>query len=292
MSGIPLDENMTTPKRTVLVTGCSDGGTGAALAQEFHRAGLHVYATARDPSKMQSLTALGIETLPLDVQSESSIQDCVTKIPSLDILVNNAGAMYTSPISDLSIPKAKELFDINVWGYIAVTQAFLPLLLRSPKAIVVNHTSCGAGMTIPFQAAYNASKAAMSSFNNGLRIELQPFDNISVVELRTGGVRTNIARNVQTQQPKLPNSSVYAPARELVEKALRYEWFEGMGIPAEQWAQQVVADLLKERPPAAIWRGESARSAWIGTFFPLSWFDGMLKKMTGLDKIESVLRNH
>lgn len=136
---------MADSKRTVLITGCSDGGMGAALAKEFHTAGLHVYATARDTSKMESLTALGIETLLLDIQSESSIEDCAKKVPRLDILINNAGAQYTMPIADISIPEAKKLFDLNVWGNIAMTQAFLPQLLKSSKAIVVNHTSVGAG---------------------------------------------------------------------------------------------------------------------------------------------------
>ena len=85
---------MAVSKRTVLITGCSDGGTGAELAKQFHKAGLRVYATARDVSKMESLTALGIETLPLDIQSESSIEECAKKVSHLDMLINNAGATY------------------------------------------------------------------------------------------------------------------------------------------------------------------------------------------------------
>ncbi|KAM0253111.1 hypothetical protein ACHAQJ_007387 [Trichoderma viride] len=122
---------MSMRKRSVLITGCSDGGLGAELAIAFHEAGLDVYATARDLAKMTQLASLSIKTLELDVQSASSIESCVAKISSLDILVNNAGGGYSMPVSDLSIPEAKKLFDLNVWSYIAVTQAFLPLLLNS-----------------------------------------------------------------------------------------------------------------------------------------------------------------
>lgn len=87
---------------------------GAALAIAFHEAGQHVYATARDPSKMSNLVSLGIETLQLDVQSKSSIATCVSKVSSLDILVNNAGAQFLMPVVDVSIPEAKKLFDLNV----------------------------------------------------------------------------------------------------------------------------------------------------------------------------------
>ena len=132
---------MSKPKRTVLITGCSEGGIGAALAVAFHDAGLRVIATARNPSKMESLKSAGIETLPLDVQSEASIQQCVGELSSLDILVNNAGSGLLSPLSDVSVAQAKELFDLNVWAQIAMTQACLPLLLKSEQAIIVNHTS-------------------------------------------------------------------------------------------------------------------------------------------------------
>ena len=281
---------MADTKRTVLITGCSDGGMGAELAKEFHKAGLHVYATARDTSKMKSLVALGIETLPLDVQSQSSVEDCAKKITRLDILVNNAGASYTMPIADVSIPEAKKLFDLNVWSYISMTQTFLPLLLKSSKAMVVNHTSTGSGLTIPFQAVYNASKAAMSTFSNTLRLELEPF-GIAVVDLKTGGVKTNVVKNLQAKQPELPMGSIYTPAKEVVEKALRLEWVEGIGITAEQWAKEVVGDLLKKTPPPVVWRGESAWVVRLTSFLPSGWFDGWFKKMTGLDKVESIIRN-
>jgi len=145
---------------------------GAALAIAFHEAGLYVYATARDRSKMANLVSLGIEILELDILSESSIAACVNKISSakLDILVNNAGASASMPISDLSLAEAKQIFDVNVWAQLAVTQAFLPLLLKS-KGMIVNQTSVVSTMAVPFQSAYNSSKAAMAMFSDSMRLE-------------------------------------------------------------------------------------------------------------------------
>lgn len=79
-----------------LITGCSRGGIGDALAQEFYHKGVRVFATARDLSKIQYLKAIGLDTLQLDVTSEESIQNAVRYIESetggrLDYLVNNAG---------------------------------------------------------------------------------------------------------------------------------------------------------------------------------------------------------
>src|ERR1700750_3165304 len=102
--------------RTVLITGCSDGGLGAALAVAFHEYGDRVFATARSPSKMASLGALEIEAFPLDVLSEESITACVEQISaitggSLDILINNAGAGYHMPMLDASIPEIRQTFE-------------------------------------------------------------------------------------------------------------------------------------------------------------------------------------
>lgn len=281
-------------QRIALVTGCSDGGLGAALATAFHEAGFLVYATARNVSKMEKLKGLGIETLELDVQSESSIADCVRNVPRLDILVNNAGTMMTMPVSDTSIQKAKDMFDSNVWGPIAVTQAFLPLLLDS-KGIIVNNTSIGAAMAAPFGGAYGASKAALSLLTDTLRLELAVF-GIKVVELRTGVVGpTNMINNNTTlngdkSAPILPKGSIYEPARELVESVIRRDGFVAKGMPPPLWAQAVVQDLQKATPPRFVWRGQSATTAWLAGILPHGFLDGFIKKLTKYDQVEEILK--
>src|SRR6186713_2747804 len=123
---------MGSKKLSILITGCSPGGMGAALAIVFHKAGHHVFATARNPSKLSTLAEMGIDTVALDVTVESSISSAVSYVSStlgkdqgLDMLINNAAAGYSMPIADLSIAAAREMYDVNVWSHIAVTQAFL-----------------------------------------------------------------------------------------------------------------------------------------------------------------------
>lgn len=239
---------------------------------------------------MEHLASLGIETLTLDVQSESSIAACVEAVPSLDILVNNAGGLYLMPVTDIPIAEAKELFDINVWSPIAVTQAFLPLLLKSPKGMIVTNTSAAVAGPIPFQSVYNASKAALAMFSDTLRLELQPF-GITVVNLKTGYVKSNLVQNtLDTKKDHLPKGSIYEPVRELVEQSLRQEKLQNKGIPAQQWAKEVVQDLLKASPPPVIWRGETAFMAWMMGFLPSVLVDGFVKKLVGLDVIQQTLQ--
>lgn len=281
---------MSSPKRKVLITGCSDGGLGAALAIALHEAGLHVYATSRNPSKMAHLASLGIETLTLDVLSDSSIAACVAKLPSLDILINNAGGGYSMPVSDISILEAKKLFDLNVWSYLATTQAFLPLLLKSSSAMIVNQTSVAGLNAIPFQSTYNASKAAMTMFSETQRLELSMF-GITVVELKTAMVKSHFLTNKQAAEgASLPKGSVYEPAREIVEKSLRQDDFVGKGMETDVWAKQVTRDLLKKKPPPVIWNGEYALLSRVMSVLPFGTLDGIAKKVTGLDVVEQIMR--
>lgn len=299
-------------KPTVLITGCSDGGLGAALALAFHEAGFHVYATARDVAKMDQLCVAageGIETLPLDVQSASSIEDCVARVKRLDILVNNAGVFMTMPVADVSIPQAKDIFDINVWGVLAVTQAFLPLLLESARrqaggGIIAVNTSVASIVPVPLAGVYSASKAAMAMFCDTMRLELEAF-GLHVVELKTGAVgptkiianNTSLARTVNgsgggnpgSSAPILPKESIYAPARDVVESIVR-RGYDGGWMPPAKWARQVVQDLQKTAPPWRIWRGQSALLGWLVQFVPSFLVQGFIKRMSKYTQVEEVVR--
>lgn len=302
---------MSSPRKlTILITGCSPGGAGAALAEVFHRAGHRVYATGRNVDKLAPLAAQGLATLALDVTSALSITAAVAAVTAglppgrgLDMLVNNAAGSYTMPVADVALAEARALFDLNVWAQLAVTQAFLPLLLKAGSApspggeqlptpaMVVNHTSVGSAMAMPFQGVYNASKAAFAMLSTTLRLELAPF-GIRVVELKTGGVRTNMIANsaFNARAETLPEDSIYDPARDVVEKALSQEGLAGYGITAEQWADEVAALLLRTNPPRVIWKGEKAFSARLAASLPFDLFEGMLKRMSKLDVVEQIIQ--
>lgn len=290
---------MSDSKRTVLITGCSEGGLGAGLALAFHKQGLRVFATARDPSKMVGLKSLNIETVTLDVLSDSSIESCVTEISNLtggtlDILINNAGGGYNMPVADVDIGKAKQLFELNVWSYLSITQTFLPLLLSSSKstgsALIVNNTSISSIAPTPHSSVYHASKAAAAMFSDHERIELAPF-GIKVIDLKTGCVKSNFHSN-RSDDSTLPADSIYAPVREETERAMRAEHFSARQDLTE-WADQVVGDLLKKNPPARVWRGTEALTTWLeATFAPtVTWFDAAYGRMVGLDLLAQRLKS-
>ena len=178
---------MTVKRRWALITGVSEGGIGDALMAELLRNGINVIATGL---KLELLDYLPDQHHPqhadaskvqLDVTSSASIAAAVKEVErltdgKLDYLFNNAGYGYMMPLIDSDMAAAKAEFDVNVFGLMAVTQAFLPLL-RAAKGTVVNQSSIAAlrGGRQPVIGWYSASKAAVNSLSDTMRVELAPF---------------------------------------------------------------------------------------------------------------------
>ncbi|KAK9491741.1 putative short-chain dehydrogenase [Lipomyces doorenjongii] len=283
-------------QRTILITGCSEGGLGDALARALHQHGQRVIATARNPAKMAHFGELGIETLTLDVLSPASISMCVAAVAektggALDMLINNSGGGYPMPLTDADLDASRQLFELNVWAVLAVTQAFVPLLLKSEHgAVIANNTSVASVVPMPMGGIYSASKAAAAMLTENLRIELSPF-NIKVVDLKTGAVKTSFFNNqIGGAKPSLPKSSIYNVAKADIEKVLAGASLEKDTVDRDQWAQQVVADLLSKSPSAQIWKGGSAFLTWFSRrFLPFTFLDSTLLQIGALDVVKKNL---
>ncbi|KAI1370763.1 hypothetical protein F4677DRAFT_457603 [Hypoxylon crocopeplum] len=132
----------------VLITGCSDGGIGSALALTFQQRGYHVFATARNPSKMANLTGLpNVTFLKLDIVDSADIKAAIEAVNkqtggTLNYFISNAGRNHFMPILDEDQDKVRGLFEINFFGPIALTQAFSPLLIKAGgMAVYINSIS-------------------------------------------------------------------------------------------------------------------------------------------------------
>lgn len=147
-------------KDSILITGCGDGGIGSSLAHVFQQRGYHVFATNREPNKMASLKDLpNVTLLALDVTNKSHIQDAVEAVSSqtsgkLFRLVNNAARNHFMPLLDDDIDAAEAIFETNVWGPLAVTQAFAPLFIEA-QGTLVSITSIAGHGAIPTMGVSN-----------------------------------------------------------------------------------------------------------------------------------------
>lgn len=282
---------MAVEKKTVLITGCSTGSIGDGLAREFKSRGFRVFAASRKLDSMEDLAREGIETVALDITSDASIAEARDEISkrtggSLDVLVNNAGVAYSSSVADCDMDKVRWLFDVNVLGHYSTTRAFIPLLIKSKRAVVMFNSSLASVVPVPYNAAYNASKAAVNALGDSLRVELAPF-GVKVVNLITGNVVSNLAT---THLPKegLPEKSIYKPVEDVYKKNI--EHFQDGAIPTEVFAKGVVDEATKKCPSPWFWSGNQSTMVWLMTTIgKRTAFDGMMSKAYGFDKLAGIV---
>ncbi|QKX59538.1 uncharacterized protein TRUGW13939_06672 [Talaromyces rugulosus] len=243
-------------QRSILITGCSQGGAGNALALQFASKGFRVFATARSLKTLANLQEKNIETLTLDVTDASSITALAAEISSrtggsLHILFNNAGTLYEAPAVEADPARVRALFNTNVFGLMEVTTAFTPLLLAgvSPgfSPIIVNVASVLARVPNPFASAYNASKAAVASYSDTLRLELQPL-GLKVKTLYMGEVSTPL---MAAENINFGPQSIYHVVEDSVKARTTTHLTKTMG-PA-QFAREVVDEVLSGKN-ASIWK--------------------------------------
>ncbi|CAH0034019.1 unnamed protein product [Clonostachys rhizophaga] len=243
-------------KQTILITGCSDGGIGSALAIVFQKRGFHVFASARDPTKMSTLKDLpNITLLTLDVHVVDTISEKTNG--TLDFLISNAGRNHFMPILDEDLDTVRNLFEINFFAPIALAQAFAPLLIKA-KGMAVFIASTAGYLNIPYMGTYSASKRGMEVVADTLRFELAPF-GVDVLEVVTGGVKSR----GQTYFGDFKLSSLYKKIESTV--ANRAQGGDGMPrMDTEEYAA-AVSDAILKRTTGRFWCGQHADQVRMGT---------------------------
>ena len=189
------------------VTGAA-GGIGRALALELVARGVDLALADRDEAGLASVAAeIGdkqkVTTHRVDVGEPADIQAfaqaAVAAHPSLNIVINNAGVALMGQFGEIDQSQMEWLMNINFWGTVHATRAFLPHLATRPEAHIVNLSSIFGIIGPPGQTAYCASKFAVRGFSESLRHELQMAKSpVRLSVVHPGGVATNIARNART----------------------------------------------------------------------------------------------
>jgi len=194
---------MSNASKIVLITGAT-AGIGRMTALHLVEHGHHVIATGRKTAELTKLqveaAALSgggrLDTLSLDVTSLASITAAVSAVDQLtngrglDVLVNNAGFGVLGPTSEIDDSEFRRQYETNVFGLMNVTRAFLPKMVERRSGRIINVSSVGGRITLPYFGVYNSTKYAVESLSDALRYELRPF-NIDVALIEPGVIRTN-----------------------------------------------------------------------------------------------------
>jgi len=195
-------------KQTILITGASSG-FGKEAAQLFQQKGWNVIATMRNPDKEQVLTQLpNVLVLALDVTQPDSIQAAVVEgirhFGAIDVLLNNAGYGLIGVFESSTPEQVQQQYATNVFGLMDVTRVVLPYMREKRKGVIINLSSVGGFVGMPFGSFYNSSKFAVEGFSEGLYYELAPF-GISVKIVEPGSVATNFRQGLTFIKNAIPD---------------------------------------------------------------------------------------
>ncbi|MDX3774623.1 SDR family oxidoreductase [Chromatiaceae bacterium AAb-1] len=180
--------------KTVLITGCSSG-YGLETARHFHAQGWNVIATMRTPREDILPRSPRLRVLPLDVTRSESIAAALEASGPVDVLVNNAGIGLFGAFEATPMATAREVFETNTFGVMAMIQAVLPQFRARRSGMIVNVTSSATLAPTPLVAVYTASKTAIQGFTGSLAHELAEF-NIGVKLVEPGyGPTTRFTEN-------------------------------------------------------------------------------------------------
>ena len=276
---------MTNPK-TVFITGAT-AGIGRTTALHLAQLGHHVIASGRKATELAKLADEAkrlpgtLVTVELDVTRPESIAAAVAIVAKLtadrgpDVLINNAGFGVLGPTSEISDAEMRRQYETNVFGLMNVTRAFLPAMRARRAGRIINVSSMGGRITLPYFGVYNSTKYAVESLSDALRYELRPF-GIDVALIEPGVIRTNFEA---TAVSGLDGFAATPYGRALAN-------YERMSRSADRFASspivvaRAIARAVAARRPAARYVTPRITSValWLSALLPTSVWDWAMRR--------------
>jgi len=185
--------------KVILVTGANRGIGKEIVAALLTRNIKKIYATARDITKLPDFDDARIVALQLDITDSSQIAEAAKAANDIDILINNAGIAAFASLLDSPLSVLEQDMNTNYFGTLNMIREFVPLLENKESSSIVNLVTIGAFVNFPMLGGYCASKAALFSLSQGIRIELAP-KNISVHTVNPGPIDTDMAKEFEMEK--------------------------------------------------------------------------------------------
>jgi NAD(P)-dependent dehydrogenase (short-subunit alcohol dehydrogenase family) len=278
--------------KTILITGCSTG-LGFAATRAFAGRGYRVIATVRseaDAGRVEAEYKGSIQSVLCDVtvkEQVASLPDAVRRITGdgvLDGLINNAGLLQTPcPVEFQIMEDIRAIFDVNVFGMMAVTAALLPLLgtnpVRRQPGRIINISSIEGKVASPFISAYPATKHAIEGFTSSLRRELRLF-GIRVIIVAPGGIQSEMFRKHEVRVEPMVGTAYERPFRKLRDLVPQ---MEKESATPEDVARLLVRAFEARRPKARYTHWRALMDSRWTTLIPDIWWDAILGRMLDLD---------
>ncbi len=278
--------------KNILITGVSTG-IGYELVKVFTKHGFKVFGSLRKPEDAEKLSdefGAAFHPLIFDVTDEKAINTAFSEVQTsigdqaLDGLINNAGIAIGGPVMHTPLEDYRRQFEVNLFGVVAVTKAFLPMLgavknyAKTPGKII-NISSVSGQIAYPFLGPYCASKFALEGFSQVLRRELLLY-GIDVIVIGPGAVKTPIWKKSKNISAEVQHSD-YAPALSKFTSQLKKSVQKA--IEAEDLAQSIFNVFIKKHPKTRYTFQSSMFIRYIlpKYFIPPRVLDKLIRKMFG-----------
>lgn len=261
---------------TIIITGTS-AGIGLALAEYFGKKGHQVYGLSRKNTESEFF-----KTIPTDITNHSQVENAISEIlkkeKRIDLLINNAGMGMVGAVEDSKKEEILKLFNLNLVGAVQMMTGVLPKMREQKAGKIINISSIGSEMGLPFRGFYSASKSALDKVTEAIRYEVSPW-KIDVCTLHLGDIKTKIAENrVKTE--------VSEPYKKTFEKvyALMNSHVDDGSEPVEV-AEYIEKLLGKKTWKAHYYFGKFGQKIgvplkWI---LPQNFYENLMKKYNKMD---------
>jgi len=266
-------------QKVVFITGISSG-FGRKTAELLAAKGFIVYGTVRKETEAMP----NVNLLKMDLTDHLSIKQAVSKVLAkegrIDILINNAGAHTGGAIETTSIENIRIQMDTNVMGLVYMLKEVLPAMREQREGTIINFSSIGGLMGLPFQGFYSASKFAIEGLSEALRMEVKQF-KIKVIVINPGDFHTNNTanrRNFLTKTANDPYAEQFTKTLSIIEKD------ENNGWPPEVLAKKIVKIIETKNPCKRyiIATAEQKLAVVLKNILPAGWFIKILAPHYGI----------
>jgi NAD(P)-dependent dehydrogenase (short-subunit alcohol dehydrogenase family) len=276
---------MSNKSKIVLITGATSG-IGRMTALHLAKLGHHVIASGRKVNELaklkQEAAGLKLDTIVLEVTSKESIANAVGEVEKLtdgrgpDVLVNNAGFGVLGPTAEITDAEIRRQYETNVFGLMSVTRAFLPKMRERKSGRIINVSSVGGRITLPFFGAYNSTKYAVEALSDALRYELRPL-GIDVALIEPGVIRTNFESTAIKDLEQFEGSVYSGPMSHVHELSQKFDRFAANPIVIAK----AIARAVKAGRPSARYVAPRSTYAilWMSALLPRRVWDWAMRKM-------------
>lgn len=197
--------------KVVLVTGASSG-IGKATAVYLAARGITVYGTSRNPKQDEELSKMGIHMVKMDVTDDTSVKNAIKEVVDkekcIHAVFNNAGSGISGALEDTSMDELKELFETNFFGMVRVINEVLPYMRKAGGGIIINSSSIGGVIGLPYQGVYSSTKFAVEGYSEALSKEVREF-GIKICMIEPGDFRTGFTASRRFSKAASKQSAYY-----------------------------------------------------------------------------------